>query len=216
MGLMGYPTPFERRLRQEQRARFVVLALFALIVALVLDHWVYQAWAGDPEQLERKDWYQALRQFGYLPTWLVIAGVVAMVAARMDDYLLRARLWSGAAGIAGGPVIAGLIAEVVKPIVRRERPINTDGVYLFRPLTDHLLSGSGLGMPSSHAAVAFAGAMAIARVFPGAGPLALLMAGGCGLTRVLSGAHFLSDVVVGAMLGAAVAAALIPRAKGHL
>ena len=65
-----------------------------------------------------------------------------------------------------------------------------------------------LGFPSGHTIVAFAGAAAIARLFPRAGPLAYLLAAGCGLTRILSHAHFAGDVVGGAIAGWAIVAAL--------
>jgi undecaprenyl-diphosphatase len=63
-------------------------------------------------------------------------------------------------------------------------------------------------MPSSHALVAFAGAAALARLFPRATPIWYALAVGCGITRLLSGAHFLSDVVVGALIGVSVAISL--------
>lgn len=212
---MGYPTPFARIRRRERRLRFAVLAIIALLIAVLLDHWAWQVLARDPQVLERAEWYQVLRQLGYLPTWLAIAAVAALAGSRLDDIKRRAH-WRGAAlGLALAPIVAGLLAEVIKPIIRRERPINTEGLFVFRPLTDSLLSGSGLGMPSSHAAVAFAGAGVLARVLPGSGPIVLAAAGGCGLTRLLSGAHFLSDVVAGAILGLAIAWWLVPR-REHL
>jgi membrane-associated phospholipid phosphatase len=58
-----------------------------------------------------------------------------------------------------------------------------------------------MGIPSSHAAVAFGGAFMLLRLFPGAGIIALLGATGCATTRILLGAHYLSDVLVAAALG---------------
>ena len=59
-------------------------------------------------------------------------------------------------------------------------------------------------MPSSHTLVAFAGATAMARLFPRAWWLWYLLAAGCALTRVMAVAHFLSDTIVAALLGYAV------------
>jgi len=56
-------------------------------------------------------------------------------------------------------------------------------------------------MASSHTAVAFGAAAMLARLFPGARIVWYGVAAGCALTRVASGAHFMSDVVVGALLG---------------
>jgi len=43
------------------------------------------------------------------------------------------------------------------------------------------------------------------RVYPGAGLVALAVAVGCGWTRMIAGRHFLSDVLIGAVVGYAVA-----------
>jgi membrane-associated phospholipid phosphatase len=49
--------------------------------------------------------------------------------------------------------------------------------------------------------VAFAAAATLARLFPEASILWYGLALGCALTRVASGAHFMSDVVVAALVG---------------
>ncbi|MGH7560630.1 MAG: phosphatase PAP2 family protein, partial [Gemmatimonadales bacterium] len=72
---------------------------------------------------------------------------------------------------------------------------------------------SAIGLPSSHVMVAFAGAAVLARLFPGAAPVGYLLAAGCALTRVLARAHFLSDVVVGAVAGWAVGALIWRRSR---
>jgi len=75
---------------------------------------------------------------------------------------------------------------------------------VFRPWSDHPFSTAQLGLPSSEAAVAFAAAAALARLFPETGLLWYALAAGCALTRVASGAHFTSDVVLAAFVGYAV------------
>jgi undecaprenyl-diphosphatase len=101
-------------------------------------------------------------------------------------------------GVAAG----GLAAELAKLVVRRERPAEVFAGYTFRSFGDHLWSSKGFGFPSSHAAVAFAGAAALATVFPRTGPLLFLLAAGTGLTRLFAHAHYLSDVTAGALGGA--------------
>ena len=68
-----------------------------------------------------------------------------------------------------------------------------------------------MGLPSSHTLVAFAGAAALARVFPRARWVFYVLAGGCAITRVMANAHFLSDVTVAACLGVAVGWMLADR-----
>jgi membrane-associated phospholipid phosphatase len=56
--------------------------------------------------------------------------------------------------------------------------------------------------------VAFAAAAILARVFPESRGLWYGIAIGCALTRVASGAHFVSDVVLGALVGYVVSVSL--------
>jgi hypothetical protein len=58
--------------------------------------------------------------------------------------------------------LGGIIAELLKIALRRERPGLTDGAHVFRPWSEHPLSTAQLGLPSSEVAVAFAAAAAAA------------------------------------------------------
>lgn len=176
---------------------WVVAGCVVSLVATVLDPWVYQhiTWA----KVYETDWGRLLRMMGYWPTWMIVAialwrdGQPAPVAA------WRARLLIVA--VTG----VGLCGEILKLLTRRERPNAHGGVSVFRPFTEHPLSTSGLSMPSSHALLAFAAAATLTRLFPKTGPMWYALAVGCGVTRLLARAHFLSDVVVGALLGVAAA-----------
>jgi membrane-associated phospholipid phosphatase len=99
------------------------------------------------------------------------------------------------------PLLAGAMAEVLKVLVRRERPAIHDGAYGFRPWDERTWSGAGLAFPSSHAAVAFGGAFMLARIFPRSKWVGIALAVGCGVTRVAARAHFVSDVVFAAGIG---------------
>ena len=102
------------------------------------------------------------------------------------------------------PAVAGALAEVLKMLVRRLRPVPDDFMYQWRPYSEDLLSTKGLGMPSSHAIVAFAAAAVLSRLFPRAWWLWYALAAGCAATRLLALGHFFSDTVVAAFLGYAV------------
>jgi membrane-associated phospholipid phosphatase len=102
-------------------------------------------------------------------------------------------LWSAALG--------GIIAELLKIVLRRERPGLTDGAHVFRSWSEQPFSTARLGLPSSEVAVAFAAATALARLFPNAWLLWYALAVGCAVTRVASGAHFMSDVLLAALVG---------------
>ena len=102
------------------------------------------------------------------------------------------------------PTIAGALAEVLKMFVRRLRPSPDVFGYQWRPFSEDVLSTRGLGMPSSHAIVAFAAAAVLSRLFPRTWWLWYLLASGCAATRLLALGHFFSDTVVAAFLGYAV------------
>jgi membrane-associated phospholipid phosphatase len=98
-------------------------------------------------------------------------------------------------------VLAGGLAELLKLLIRRERPNLHDGEYVYRSFGERLLDSHDLGFPSSHVAVAFGGAAALARIYPRAGLVGYALAIGCGLSRLLAQAHFLSDVLAAAIVG---------------
>jgi len=197
-----------------QRRAFLLLGLSitAFLGAHLLDPWAYSALTL-PKAADR-DWGRLLRVMGYAPTWLVFA-IALWLESRGREPDSAARLREAAAAALVAVTVAGLAGEAAKLLVRRERPAATEGLgYLFRPFSDRPFSGGGLGMPSTHAAVAFAGAAAIRRRFRGAGMVLLALAAGCGLTRVFAQAHFLSDAVGGA-LGGWWVGALMPRLRGR-
>jgi membrane-associated phospholipid phosphatase len=180
----------------------LLAAAAATIATLLLDPWAYRH-AVMPSVYDH-DWGRLLRVYGSLVLWAPLALAVWLEArARTPDLARRAGLL-----LLGGPLTAGAAAEVIKLVVRRERPGPHDGGYVFRAFGDRPFYTGDIGFPSSHAMVAFAGAAVLARLFPRTAPVAYLLAVGCGLTRILAHAHFASDVVAGAIGGWAVVALL--------
>ena len=173
-----------------------VLATAAIVAAHMLDGWAWRV-VRDSHVYER-DWGRLLRMMGYLPTWLIVA-----IGCWTHDRPRDGWRWRGGLLIAA-PTAGGALAEVVKLCVRRLRPDADTFGYAFRSFADRPFSTGGLGMPSSHALVAFSGATELAVVFPKARWLWFALAAGCALTRVLAVAHFLSDTVAAAALGIAV------------
>ncbi len=173
--------------------RLLIVALVAIAIAHALDA---TAWRfARLLTVNDKDWGRLLRSMGYLPTWGVIA--LGYWLQQRDDPRRTAHSWA----LLLGPALGGGIAELLKLSIRRLRPNPDVFEYVFRPFADGPWSNRGMGMPSSHTLVAFAGAAVLAQLYPRARWLWYTLAVGCAATRVLSLGHFLSDTVVAALLG---------------
>jgi membrane-associated phospholipid phosphatase len=183
--------------------RFIIIAVAGLILAHLLDGLAFE-YLRYPE-VNSQDWGRLLRVQGFLPTWLLAAAALAL--HDRERPLLRFRranlLFFSAA-------LSGLAGEILKIAIRRLRPGET-GEYIFRAFSERPFSSGGLGMPSSHAVVAFGAAAMLSRLFPRAWPVWWLLGWGCGLTRVLHGRHFFSDIVLAAIVGWLIAALLWSR-----
>jgi membrane-associated phospholipid phosphatase len=175
-------------------ARFWVLGVVSIVLAHVLDPVAFTYLRVD--NVYGEDWGRMLRVMGFVPLWIA-AGAALMLHERTP---LRRIARSRGGLIIAGSIVGGIAAELSKLVVRRLRPGEL-GEYLFRPFTERPLSTGGLGMPSSHALVAFGAAAVLSRIYPRARIVWWGLAGGCGLTRVASGAHFLCDVVAAAVIG---------------
>ncbi len=168
-------------------ARVTLFAVSAIVAAHLLDSWGWTVLRTDG--VYDNDRGRLLRVIGYLPLWWVVAAGIWLESRSRRNALL----------VALAPVAAGLLAEVLKIVLRRERPRLHDGEYFFRPFSDLPFYTRDIGLPSSHALVAFGGAWMLCRIWPRAWPVWVLLAGGCAVTRVQAGAHFVSDVTVAAV-----------------
>jgi membrane-associated phospholipid phosphatase len=148
------------------------------------------------EAMERSGWYKFLWVLGTLWPWLIVAAALVFAdfgveAGRSRRGVRRAVFLSLCVALSGAA------AELGKLVFRRLRPDQTDGWYRFRPWSEDFWSAMNLGLPSSHAAVAFGAAFALCWMWPRAAPVFVCAGIGCSLSRLLAGAHFLSDVLVG-------------------
>lgn len=175
-------------------ARFWVLAIASIVLAHLLDPVAFRYLRID--DVYGEDWGRMLRVMGFVPLW--IAGGAALMLEDRTPW--RGMVRSRGGLVIAGSIVGGIAAELTKLLVRRRRPGEL-GEYLFRPFTERTFSTGGLGMPSSHALVAFGAAAVLARLFPRARVVWWGLAWGCGLSRVAAGAHFLSDVVAAAIIG---------------
>lgn len=182
-------------------ARFWVLAVASIVLAHALDPLAFRYFR--VEDIYGDDLGRMLRIMGYVPLWL--AAGAAVILEERTPWRRMPRSPGGL--IIAGSIVGGIAAELAKLVVRRRRPGEL-GEYVFRPFTERTFSTGGLGMPSSHALVAFGAAAVLSRLYPRARIVWWGLAWGCGLSRVADGAHFLSDVVAAAVIGWLVGALL--------
>lgn len=194
----GFWTWWSRAPLAARSAIALVVTLAFLLVPAQADHWVYAHVYHD--RIYDLDWARMLRLMGWWPTWLLGALVLWLERREVNRSLAR----RAALLLAGAPAAGGIVCEVMKLLIRRERPFVDAGYSVFRPWSEHTFSTAGLATPSSHTMVAFAGATMAARLFPRARWVFYVLAWGCAATRVLAHAHFISDVTFGAVLGWAV------------
>jgi len=187
----------------------VAVGMLAFFVANGIDRWSFHLLlAAHPHRLGTRDWYGLFKSMGSPLIWLAIAA-----ALWLHDLVSRGRRHPGEsrttrlglASVRAGLLLvtlllAGVLGDFMKLVARRERPMLHDGIHVFRSWAVDTFSTSDLGLPSSHAISAFAAAFMMSRFFPASAPVLLAMAAGCAASRLLVGAHFLSDVVLAAVL----------------
>ncbi|NUS73300.1 MAG: phosphatase PAP2 family protein [Corynebacteriales bacterium] len=164
------------------------------------------------------DWYRDITEFADgFPSWLhpvleigtdagqLIFAVLFVVtwwrARRLDNHAMALSLLAPVV-----TVIAYLVSETSKSVIKEERPCRT--VHGVDPLAPCPEPGDW-SFPSNHATIAGACACALAIAWPYllryVVPFAVILAG----SRVFVGAHYPHDVVIGLILGAVVVAVLM-------
>jgi len=172
---------------------YTALGITLFLFSMQFDQWGYQL--SKNWHTSESDWHRLLRILGYVPTWLVAATALLCHDWGKRHVIGIQNAISRGTLLIFSVIASGLLAELLKLTMRRERPGVHDGLYAFRPLFENTFSSSNLGLPSSHTAVAFGGLLMLARFWPRAGWICWLFAAGCGASRVLAGAHWVSDVV---------------------
>ncbi len=120
---------------------------------------------------------------------------------------------AAAMGLASVAVTSATLNLGVKPIFRRARP---DRVALDVPYTRHVRMPSSTAFPSGHSAAAFAFATGVAKVLPAAGFPLRALAALVAYSRVHTGVHYPGDVVVGSLLGSALAQATTSTVEARI
>jgi undecaprenyl-diphosphatase len=204
--LLRPPPVRSARLVPAWRRYFVygVLAAAAVALAMILvDQRAYQFASGLPPWLI--DGFYAITDFGHSGWILVPTGglivVISLLASPALDHMTRGVLAMLAVRI-GFVFVAvglpGLLVTIVKRWIGRVRP-SVQGPFAYEPFSWRPEYAS---LPSGHTTTAFAALVAIGAIFPRARPFlwgyALLIAA----SRIAVTAHYSSDVIAGALVGA--------------
>jgi len=169
-------------------------------IAKTLNGWGYRhAWFADVAKFFAKD-----------AVFLVVLVAVAAFLAFGRYASVEAR--RGAVSAAFALAIGLIIAHFLSGAVDRSRP------FVAHPDIHLLIAhGKDAGFPSDHATGAFAIAVALVLRNRLAGGIALVLAVLVAVARVVAGAHYPTDVLGGAVLGAAIALVLYaPALRRHL
>lgn len=181
----------------------VLFGAGAVGVASLLDQ-PLATWAAAHPPSATSEWTAMGRLVGYLPVWLVVGAALALIDARAG----WRGAWSRGGLLVTGAALAGGAAELLKMLVRRQRPLAPFDSYTFRPWDVDTWSSAGLGWPSSHVAVAFGAVWVLWRLHPQARVIWLLLGCGCAWSRLAFNNHYLSDVVGAALVAYAIVSAL--------
>jgi lipid A 4'-phosphatase len=130
-------------------------------------------------------------------------------------WLKRERLWMlRAAFVFVTLAVPGIVADILKPVFGRARP-----VLLFRENLFGFTWGSphanAWSFPSGHTVTVAALAVALYAIYPPAWPAYALLAFFVMASRIILDQHYLSDVIAGFYLGFAFALAFYAAAKRH-
>ncbi len=187
----------------------------ALIAAgfMGLDNWFYaQVSLGLNVEYERC-FYSVTRPF-----WLFVRAALASLPGVALGLVLLGVLgrtsWRTIVCAIAAVAVAALSANVAQIAFGRPRPNQSGGAGVFHgPRVS--LEREAVSFPSGEAATSFAGAAVWGRIIRRGRRAWYALAALAAVARLINGAHYVSDVVAGAWLGAMLAGSLFPWLAGR-
>lgn len=173
---------------------------FALLICFLLEKPAFFWVAKFPDVKALSGLLKMLKETGYFWTWIIAAAALICIdlpMRRLGGYKFLSR----GLFLLSSALFSGLAAEILKLLIRRERP--QPGLHdtaVFRDWVGAWWKSNNLSTPSSHAAVAFGAAWALSILFPRARPVWLFFAIGCGVSRMADKAHLLGDIFIAAVV----------------
>jgi membrane-associated phospholipid phosphatase len=187
------------------RVRWIVAAVVLVIVAgfFGLDRYFYEEVSLRLETKDLpldRDFYTVTKPF-----WLACRYTFAHAAGVAGMFVLisvvHKRRWRAGSVALAAILLAGLAANAMQAGVGRYRPNQADSALSFRPFLAEPFSTSKVSFPSGEAATALAMAYALGQFFPRERLAFNLLCGSAAVARLINGAHYLSDVLAGALVG---------------
>lgn len=187
-----------RRFLSSSWSRVGLLAIL-FVIALLLDRPVAESLARPIRSGQLQGALRALRCWGEgITIFLLSAGLAC-----------GTRRWKESVAMALVGLACGAVVDLAKPLTGRQRPqellMGTATLQDNASAPLGIVWGTGQGrnssFPSGHTAAAFGFARGLSLAHPSVAPIALLAAAGTGLSRMYEQRHFLSDCLVGAMIG---------------
>ncbi len=179
--------------------------LFVLLFLLIVPLYIY---ADRPiaryfdTHRDLKPFFEAVTTLGLSQFYLLPSALLYLVYRRRKPEIAHA-----ASFVFLSVAVSGILANIVKVIAARYRPklFLHDGLYGF----DWFAIGHNVAsFPSGHSATAFGAFVAFGYLFPKWRYLFYLLAVLIASSRIVLDAHYLSDVIAGAFLGAMTAVVL--------
>lgn len=159
-----------------------------------LDSAVYAAIAATETPDLDRDFGRLSRAADHSKIWIGTAAVMALAGS-------RGRRAAGE-GLAAVAVTSAVVNLGIKPFARRRRP---DRELNQVPLARHVAMPKSTSFPSGHSASAFAFASAASDPVPEMSVPLQLAAAMVAYSRVHTGVHYPVDVIVGSLVGSAIA-----------
>jgi len=183
---------------------WVAIGAVAIVVSMfVVDAAALTAVAGLPPGVRLA--FSKITDFGLSGWFLIPLGILLMALAILDRPWLQrwSRLVLAVLAVRLGFLfvaiaIPGILNNILKRLIGRARPSQL-GPFFYEPLA---WRAAFEGMPSGHATTAFSVLVAFGAMFPRLRWLFWIYALAIAASRVVVGAHYPSDVLAGAALGA--------------
>lgn len=161
----------------------------------------------DPHTEPLRVWLNAIRPLAPLMTAVRFLGkfdtqLIAILITFLVMLLFRwssARRWLVVTLVA--ILLSAVPANLIKLAVRRERPPVTSDRIEATSVRDQIATGKCMSFPSGDTSGVFAIALVLMAFAPRTRAWALLVASLVGLSRIYFGAHYIADVLAGALVG---------------